>query len=394
MTNKTRAKPVVIVIVAGLAVLVGAVALKYLSNQSSVSSPRGGMPAIPVVTATVGHIEFANSVEAIGTARANESVDVMSRVTDTISRIAFRDAGQVKAGDILVELTNEEEAAALIEARAGLDAATKQYTRIQDLVVNRTTSQARLDEALSERDRGKARVKALEAKMADRIIRAPFAGVLGLRQVSVGSLVRPGDLITTLDDISVIKIDFSVSERYLAQVSTGQAITARNVAWPNIEFKGEVQSIDNRIDPVTRAVMVRAVVPNRDGRLRPGMLLAIELIMDRHQALSVPEGALVPVKDSVTTWVVETTDDGQSKAHKRAVVTGLRIKGQVEILEGLSDGELVIVEGVHNIRQSGQKVRLPGPDLDSRQEGSTDKTGGERGGRSEKQRGGTNGARS
>ena len=105
MTNKAKAKPVVIVIVAGLAILVGAVALKYLSNQSSMPSPRGGMPAIPVVTARVGPIEFANSVEAIGTARANESVDVMSRVTDTISRIAFQDAGQVKAGDILVELT-------------------------------------------------------------------------------------------------------------------------------------------------------------------------------------------------------------------------------------------------------------------------------------------------
>lgn len=390
MTNNTKAKPVVMVMIAGLAILVGAVALKYMSNQSSTSQRQGGMPAIPVVAATVGHIEFANSVEAIGTARANESVDVMTRVTDTISRIAFQDAGQVEAGDILVELTNEEEAAALVEARAGLEAANKQYARIQDLVANRTTSQARLDEALSERDRGKARVRALEAKMADRIIRAPFAGVLGLRQVSVGSLVRPGDLITTLDDISVVKLDFSVSERYLANLSAGQVIAARNVAWPNVEFEGKVQSIDSRIDPVTRAVMVRALVPNPDRRLRPGMLLAIELIMDSHQALGVPEGALVPIKDNVTVWVVETGADGQSKAEKRGVVTGLRIKGQVEILEGLLDGELVIVEGVHNIRRSGQKVSLP--DLETGP--GADKNGGEPGVRPKKQRSGTNGARS
>lgn len=360
MTNKVKTKSVAVVMIVGLAILVGAVALKHMGNQPAAMQARGGMPATPVVTQKVLPLQFANSVEAIGTARANESVDVMTRVTDTISRIAFQDAGHVEAGDILVELTDEEEAAALVEARAGLDAAIKQYARIQDLVANRTTSQARLDEALSERDRGKARVKALEAKMADRIIRAPFAGVLGLRQVSVGSLVRPGDLITTLDDISVIKLDFSVSERYLANLSSGQPIAARNVAWPDVEFVGEVHSVDSRIDPVTRAVMVRALVPNPDGRLRPGMLLSIELIMDSHQALGVPEGALVPIKDSVTVWVVETEPDGQSKAHKRDVVTGLRIKGQVEILEGLSEDEMVIVEGVHNIRRTGQAVRLPG----------------------------------
>lgn len=358
MTNMTRTKPVVVVMIVALAVLAGAVALKYMSGQGGSGMQRGGMPATPVVVATAGFVEFANSVEAIGTARANESVDVMTRVTDTISRIAFEDASRVEAGDILVELTNEEEAAALVEARAGLDAAHKQFARIQDLVVNRTTSQARLDEAISERDRGKARVKALEAKLADRIIRAPFAGVLGLRQVSVGSLVRPGDLITTLDDISLIKLDFSVSERYLANLSAGQAIVARNVAWPGIDFNGEVQSVDSRIDPVTRAVMVRALVPNPDGRLRPGMLLSIKLIMDRHQALGIPEAALVPVKDTVTVWVV----DAENKAQKRPVVAGMRLRGQVEILNGLNEGEQVIVEGVHNIRRPGQAVQLPGLD--------------------------------
>jgi membrane fusion protein (multidrug efflux system) len=356
MQSVKSTKSIVIVMICGLAVLVGAVGLKYVTGQSSSKQSWGGMAATPVVTVEVAPFEFANIVEAIGTARANESVDVMTRVTDTISRIAFDDAGSVEAGDILVELTDAEEAAALIEARAGLDAANKHYARIQDLVVNRTTSQARLDEALSERDRGRARVKALEAKMADLIIRAPFAGVLGLRQVSVGSLVRPGDLITTLDDISVIKLDFSVSERYLANVATGQSIKARNVAWPGIEFEGEVRSVDSRIDPVTRAVMVRAIVPNTDGRLRPGMLLSIELIMDRREALGIPEAALVPVKDSVTVWVV----DEDNKAQKRPVVIGLRVKGMVEVLEGLSQGEPVIIEGVHNIRRPGQQVKLPG----------------------------------
>lgn len=339
-----------------MVVLLGAVGIKYLGNRTGAGEHRGQMPPTPVVTVTVSPFVFANSVEAIGTARANESVDIMSRVTDTISRIAFEDSQSVETGDILIELTDVEEAADLVQARAGLSAADKQYARIQDLVANRTTTQSRLDEALSERDRSAAKVAALEAQMADRIIRAPFSGNLGLRQVSVGSLVRPGDMITTLDDVSVIKIDFSVSERYLANLAPGQLVTAQNVAWPGIDFSGEVRSVGSRIDPVTRAVIVRAHVPNPDGRLRPGMLLSIHLVMNSHEAPGVPEGALVPVKDRVSVWVV----DADSKAQKRQVVTGLRVKGQVEILDGLVEGEEVIVEGVHNIRRPGQKVRVSG----------------------------------
>lgn len=331
MAKMTNRKPVGIAVFVVLSVLVGAVGYKYLGSQSGGERRGGGMPPTPVVTAAVSTFVFANSVEAIGTARANESIDVMTRVTDTISRIAFEDSQSVEAGDILVELTDVEEAADLVEARAGLAAARKQYARILDLVANKTTSQARLDEAISNRDRSAAKVSALEAKMADRIIRAPFSGNLGLRQVSVGSLVRPGDLITTLDDVSVIKVDFSVSERYLANLTPGQTIAATNVAWPGFDFSGEVKSVDSRIDPVTRAVTVRAHVPNPEGRLRPGMLLSIQLIMNSHEALGVPEGALVPVKDRVSVWVI----DAESKAQKRPVVTGLRLKGKVEILEAL-----------------------------------------------------------
>lgn len=354
MVNKKTRLPFVAMAFAGFAFLLSAVGLKYLQNQSGEESQWGGMPPTPVVTYTVALSHFANTVEAIGTARANESVDIMARVTDTVSRIAFEDARRAEIGDILVELTDEEEAAALAEARAGLAEADKQYERIKDLVAKGTASGARLDAAISERDRSASRVRALEAKMADRIIRAPFSGVLGLRQVSVGSLVRPGDLITTLDDISIIKIDFSISERYLAKLASGQIIAARSVAWPDVIFEGEVKSVDSRIDPVTRAVMVRAHVPNAETLLRPGMLLSIELVMDSHEALSVPEGALVPVKDTVSVWIVDT----ESQAQKRKVVTGLRIDGQVEILGGLAEGDRVIVEGVHNIRRPGQKVRL------------------------------------
>lgn len=356
MVKKKTRLPYVALAFAGFAFLLSAVGLKYLQNRSGEENQWGGMPPTPVVTFTVAPREFANSVEAIGTARANESVEIMARVTDTVSRIAFEDSQNVEVGDILVELTDEEEGAALAEARAGLAEAHKQYKRIEDLVANGTATQSRLDTAISERDRSGSRVKALEAKMADRIIRAPFSGVLGLREVSVGSLARPGDLITTLDDVSVIKVDFSVSERYLAKIAPGQTITASSVAWPGVAFIGEVRSVDSRIDPVTRAVMIRAHMPNPETMLKPGMLLSIELIMDRHEALAVPEGALVPVKDTVSVWIV----GAENQAAKRAVVTGLRIKGQVEILSGLAEGDKVIVEGVHNIRRPGQKVQPRG----------------------------------
>jgi len=339
-----------------LVLLVAAVIYWILQDDEAPSMGGREMPPTPVVVVDVAEDDFADVVEAIGTSIANESVDITAKVTETISAINFTDGMVVEAGRVLVELTDEEESAAIAEARASLSEAKKQFLRISDLVANRTASESRMDGAIAERDKAKARVETLEAKLADRIVRAPFAGVLGLRQVSLGTLVRPGEVITTLDDIETIKVDFSVPERFLSVVAVGQNISALSVAYPDRLFAGKVMMVDSRVDPITRSVIVRAELPNPDMILRPGMLLSVSVVTNQRRSFSLPEGALMQVRDEVHVWVVDQDD----KSERRKISIGTRRKGFVEVVEGLTQGERVIVEGTIRVRRPGQPLKVLG----------------------------------
>ena len=183
------------------------------------------------------------------------------------------------------------------------------------------------------------------------MIRAPFAGRVGLRRVSVGSLVNPGAVITTLDDTSVVKVDFAVPENDIAALREGLSISARSSAYPSREFQGRVQSVDARIDAASRAVTVRAVVPNGDGLLRSGMFVTVLLTRDQREAVVIPEEALVPEQDRQYVFVVA---DGKSV--RREVQIGTRQPGRVEIVSGLTAGERIVVEGTVKVRD-GEAVR-------------------------------------
>jgi membrane fusion protein (multidrug efflux system) len=191
--------------------------------------------------------------------------------------------------------------------------------------------------------------------MADRTIRTPFAGVLGLRRVSVGALVRPADVITTLDDISRIKVDFSVSETQMAGISKGQKVRASAAAFPGENFMGTVESIDTRIDPQSRTIVVRAVFPNDKARLLPGMLMTVGIESNKRQSLSVAEQTLVPIETRQYVYVAE----GEEKADRREVKTGARIPGFVEILSGLKEGEKIVLDGTLKMRP-GATIRIAG----------------------------------
>lgn len=309
----------------------------------------------PVVVAPVALREFVDRIEALGTARANESLTITARVTDTVSRLDFTDGQPVAAGSILAVLADAQETAELDEAQATLREAQQQYARTRELLDRGTATQARLDEVTTQRDVAAARVAAIEARLADRIIRAPFAGVLGLRMVSPGELVQPGDEITTLDDIDVIKADFSVPERFLSALAPGQRVQARSAAFPGREFTGTVSVVDTRVDPVTRAVTVRARIPNPDHALRPGMLLTVDVFTNRRRSASVPEEAIVPIANEKYVYVI----DADSQARRTSVRLGAREPGWVEVTGGLEPGARVIVEGVHRIRD-GAPVSLVG----------------------------------
>jgi membrane fusion protein (multidrug efflux system) len=307
-------------------------------------------PAVFVTTAQTTPIE--DRIEALGTLRANESVELTTAVTETVTALHFDDGDRVEAGQVLVEMTSGEEHALLEEARATVAEARRQYERIRSLQEMQTAAESLLDQRRREWETGRARLAAIESRLADRLVRAPFAGVVGLRNVSVGALVEPGDLITTLDDDSIMKLDFSVPAIHLGTLAPGLPVVATTRAWANRRFEGNVKSIDSRVDPITRTVTVRALLPNPDHALRPGMLLQVELLNRRREAIVIPEECLVPQGERHFVFVVDTA--AENTVERRAVRIGTRRPGEVEITEGLAAGERVITDGTLKVRDGGK----------------------------------------
>src|SRR5690606_26508279 len=213
-----------------------------------------GVPSaeVAVVTAVATVKPMGVEIEAVGTTRANESVEVTSKASNVITAIRFAEGAEVSRGDILVELDDAEAQAELAEARAALADSETQYRRSRELFASQALSQAQLDQLEAALKANQARVAAAEARLADTVIRAAFDGRTGFRRVSVGSFVSPGSVITTLDDTSIIKLDFTVPETYLYVLRRGLPVTASTSGLPGRTFDGEVTTIDSRVDPVTR----------------------------------------------------------------------------------------------------------------------------------------------
>ncbi len=324
-----------------------AAALMFLSFVA-VAAPPATTPVF-VTKAEIQSIE--DRFEALGTLRANESVELMASVTEIVTAISFDDGDRVEAGQILAEMTSDEEHAQLEEARVTVDEAKRQYRRIKSLRAQQSASESQLDEQRRVWEASRARLTAIESRLADRLIRAPFTGVVGLRNVSVGALVTPGDLITTLDDDSVMKLDFPVPAVYLGVIRPDMSVKALTRTWQGRIFEGSVKSIDSRVDPVTRTVIVRALLSNPDHALRPGMLMKVELFSAQRQSIVLPEECLIAKGKEHFVFVVSAEDN---TVQRRQVRIGTRRPGQVEIIEGLNVGELVITDGTLKVRPGGQ----------------------------------------
>lgn len=311
-------------------------------------------PAAPVIVEEVQKAEMNDEVEALGTLKANESITLTATITDTISAIHFESGKRVKKGDILVELTSNQERAALAESRSRLAEARRQFERVQPLVETGAISGATFDQRRREFETAEARMAALRSQLADHIVTAPFSGIVGLRNISVGGLVRPGDVLTTLDDDSVMKLDFAIPETRLSLVSEGMEIEAKVTGVDGRSFSGTVESIDSRIDPVTRAVLVRALIPNDDHLLRPGQLMSVVLFSQPRETIVISEEAIVPEGRKHYVFVVADAPEGDGRiAERREVTIGTRRKGEVEILEGLETGEQIVTHGTIRVRPGG-----------------------------------------
>lgn len=319
-------------------------------GKDSARERETGAPA--AVTATVLEMQpWSDTIRALGTVKARESVTVTAKVSETVQVVHFDSGDQVEKGAPLVELSGNQQRAMLAQADATAKEAERLYKRQDNLAVQGVIPRASLDAQRAVRDTALARVEEMRAALADRVIRAPFAGVLGIRQVSPGALVTPGTPIASLDDIDRVYVDFPVPEALFANLAIGQRLTATGAAYAGREFDGTVSIIDSRIDPVTRAVNVRGEFANADHALRPGMLLQVTLIRPEREALLVPEISVVQVGNS--SFVYRLKSD--SVVERVDVEIGSRREGLAEVTSGLSVGQRIVVDGTGKLRP-GDKV--------------------------------------
>ncbi len=327
----------------------------FANGDESVGAASRRATAVPVITTVVQRAPFRDSLQALGTARSNESVRLTANRTEMVTAVHFEDGQEVEAGDLLIELEVAEEVAGLAEAQALLAERHAAHARAEELFQQNIAPQSEIDTAMALLDAARARVRMLEAAIKDHEVRAPFRGQLGLRNVSVGALLQGSTEIATLDDLSEVKVDFTIPETWLSAVLVGMPITARTDAWPGRTFAGVVSAIDTRLDRRTRSATVRARVPNPDRLLRPGMLIKVSVDRGEAAVLQVPEDALQQVEDRHYVYIV---DEG-SHALQVQVRVGRRRAGFVEVLDGEVEGKQVVVEGIVRVRD-GEVVEVVG----------------------------------
>lgn len=327
-----------------------------------------GQRAVLVDTARLRTGEIKQSVEAVGTALANEAVEITSKVSGIVEKIRFRDGELVKAGAVIVQLGAGELQGELEEDRAERDIAKRLYERARKLLASKNVPESRVEELQGRLEAAQARVRSKEAKLAEYVVRAPFNGRLGIREISLGALVTPGTRVTTLDDNSVIKLDFEVPETALSHLKPGLEVTASGAAFPDRVFFGRVVTINSRLDPVTRTVRVRAEIPNDDDVLKPGMFLTVELVVQtKADAVLAPEESVITFGEAHYVFAIEA-----DKAVRKPVTLGRRLTGEVEILSGLRAGDEVIVGGIQKVSDGTSVKRAQAgaaPDKKSKQTG-------------------------
>ena len=311
---------------------------------------RGNAP-VPVVVAEVAEEPWTDHVRALGTVRAREAVTVTAKVSETVQRVHFQSGQEVARGAPLVTLSGQQQEAALAAAEAALKEAVQLYARQSTLAGQQLIARASLDTQRAARDAARAQVAQIRANLSDRVIRAPFAGVLGIRQVSPGALVTPGTEIATLDDIARVFVDFPVPETELADVSPGQPLVGRVGTYGDRSFDGKVETVSARLDAGSRAATVRGDFANDDRALKPGMLVQVALARDTRQALVVPEIAVQQVGTETFVWRVKP----DMTVEKVDVEVGGRVPGKVMLASGIKAGDRIVVEGTGKV-QPGSTV--------------------------------------
>ena len=352
-----------IVAAAFLLLMIVGGAFKLLAGDKGPAGAGGpggaGGRVASVSQAVVATRPFVDRIEVLGVAKGQQSVTITSNTTEMVTAVRFRDGQRVARGQVLVELKAGEEDAGLIEANARLAQAEREYARWKTLADRGVAPRATAEQYLAALETARASVTAAGARKLDRVIRAPFSGVVGLTDVTAGTLIQPGSAIVSLDDTATIRVDFRIPDRYLPVLREGSPIVARPDAYPDETFTGRIALLDSRIDPATRAITARAEFANPAGRIKPGMMMRVTIDHGRRDAVSVPEAAIQVEGDQAYVFVIGPGQAGGQAAKKQAVDVGVTQDGFVEIRGGLKAGQRIVADGLNRI-QDGQAVRASG----------------------------------
>ncbi len=285
------------------------------------------------------------TVEAVGTTRAAKSVEIVPEASGRLVELTITPGTPVEAGAVLARLDDSIQRADLSEAEAVLTEQRQTLDRIRTLSQTNAVSRAALEDATARLAEAQANMERARRRLDDRSITAPFAGVVGLTNYDIGARVSDGQVLTRLDDLTEVEVEFSLPETVFSQVRPDQTVTARSAAFPDRDFEGSVVAVDSRIDPVGRAFRTRALIPNPDSTLPAGMFLSLTLVLSEQDRITLPEEAIV--FQAAETYVF-VADDGI--ARQRTVETGQRRDGHIAVLSGLDEGEEVVVRGLQRVR--------------------------------------------
>lgn len=295
-------------------------------------------------------LEWQPTLQAVGSLRAVQGVDVTTEVGGLVAKIDFNSGDHVKAGDLLVQLDISADKAQLQGLKAEAELAETTYKRDQGLIKKRAISQSQLDQDLSKLKSARAGVVQQQAMIAKKTIRAPFSGELGVRQIDLGQYVAPGTKIVTLQNLHPVYIEFSLPQQDVNDVHNGQPVTVTINAYPGVTFQGKINAIDPQVDPQTRNFKLQATIPNKDGRLRPGMFANVEVSLPTHpKYVTLPQMAISynPYGDFVYIVTQQKGKDGKPvlTVRQQFVQTGPTRGDQVAILKGVKAGEMVVTAG-------------------------------------------------
>ena len=319
--------------------------------------PQGnGMRGMPVEAAHVRVGTVVDEVGAVGSLQANESVVIRSEISGRISEAPFTEGRAVAKGDLLFTLDPAEAAAQVAQIAATVELNRSNLERAKPLLEAQMISPQAFDQLAAKLKESEASLTLAQERLNKATIRAPFGGRVGLRQVSPGDYVQPGQALVNLEDLTAMKVDFRIPETVMGRIAAGRPVTVRVDAFPGQVFRGAIRAIEPRLDEATRTILVRARVDNPGGQLRPGMFARVAVALgERPDAVLVPEQAVVPMGDEAFVYRVV---DGKAAMVK--VVIGQRKDGEAEVVSGLSPADVVVTGGQTKIRD-GAPVMVIGP---------------------------------